>query len=192
VAAGNVVWLMAAPDHDVVTLKRIDPATGRTVAGVRTGDANVAAAIGGDHLWTLTPRGVLQLRDLLSGRVVRRLHALGSAINYSGDTDTPLAADASGLWVLRPGAIVRVSAGGAVRRMPLRVPTVPTVADDGSALWVATGRQYPTGYGLARLEPGTAKRTGTLDLGTHQPKALIPSPRGLWVVCADGTALLVR
>jgi len=34
--------------------------------------------------------------------------------------------------------------------------------------------------------------TGTIELGNHLPRALIPAGSGLWVIATDGTALLVQ
>jgi hypothetical protein len=59
-------------------------------------------------------------------------------------------------------------------------------------LWVATGTQFPARWAIARLDRVTGEPTATLDLGMHRPRTLVPTPRGLWVVATDGTALLVR
>jgi hypothetical protein len=189
-AEGRFVWVQGGHDQ-VFVFKRIDAASGRTIATApATGSGYEAVALGGDSLWALAPTGVLEQRDPESGRVLRRISALPSAIVDAGGT--VLAADASGVWVLRPGLIVHVAGGRVVRRIPLRVPTSPTLGDDGRSLWVATGRQYPARFAIARLDRSTGKPTGTLDLGSHQPKVLVPSPRGIWVIGGDGTALLAR
>ena len=31
-----------------------------------------------------------------------------------------------------------------------------------------------------------------MDLGEHRPQALVPVAGGLWVVCGDGTAVLIE
>jgi hypothetical protein len=103
-----------------------------------------------------------------------------------------LGADATGVWALRPRVLVRVAEGGTVvRRIPVAADSLPIVAADAGKLWLVRGSSGLRSR-LLRLDPATGEQTGSLDLGSHQPQALVPSPRGLWVVCADGVALLVR
>lgn len=184
----GAVWLLSTHSDDL-WLKRIDPATGRTLATLTTSTIGDAIALAGDSLWTLTAQGVLMQRDPDSGRALRRLAGLGSSPNQG---EHVLAADASGVWVLRSGTLVRIPGGGVVRRTPLRSATLPVFAHAGRALWIASTSGFPPRYGLLRVADDTGALTGRLDLGSHQPQALVPSPRGLWVVAADGTVLLVR
>jgi hypothetical protein len=186
------VWLLDTDDaHVGVALwaKRIDPVTGRvlvTLPIVRYGDA---LALAGDSLWTLTHHGDLVQRDPRTGRAVRSwaLAALPAR------SDTVLAADARGVWVLHGSVVIRVEAGGRVARR-IRVParTEPVIAQDGQALWIAAGGGFPPHYRLLRLAGDAGAVTGSVDLTYHQPQALVPSAQGLWMVGADGTALLVR
>jgi hypothetical protein len=189
VAAGDgVVWLLdtQSPTSD---LQRIDPATGRIVATVPTHTPGDAIAIGGDSLWTLDTRGVLTQRDARTGRALRRVPGLGSSI---GVGEKALMADATGVWAVRPRALVRVASGGSVvRRVPLPANALTLLAEDSGELWLARGANGLKPQ-LLRFDRGTGKLTGSLNLGSHPPQALVPSPRGLWVVCADGIALLVR
>jgi hypothetical protein len=189
VAAGDgIVWLLET-QAPKARLERVDPATGRVMATVPTDTSGDAIAIGGDSLWTLDARGVLTQRNPQTGKALRRVSGLGSS---TGSGEKALAADATGVWAVRPGALVRVAGGGSVvRRLPLPTDTLTVFAEGPGEVWLArsAGGLKPR---LLRFDRGTGKLTGSLDLGTHQPQALVPSPRGLWVVCADGTALLVR
>jgi hypothetical protein len=192
VAAGSrTVWLMANSDHPVGSsrLDRIDPATGRTTATVPLPIFGDAIELAGASLWTLTPHGELTQRDPDSGRALRQVVLAAS----TDRGENVLAADVSGVWVLRPGALVRVDAGGKVaRRLPVPAGTLPVLARDGDALWIAQASGFPPRYSVLRLAPDTGATTRTVDLGSHEPRALVPAGGGLWVVGADGTALLVR
>jgi hypothetical protein len=188
-AAGDgAVWRLGTQDPKS-RLERLDPLSGRTIASIPTGTSGDAIAIGGKSLWTLDARGVLTQRDPGTGRTLRRVSGLGSSLGLG---EKVLTADATGVWAVRPGALMRVATGGSVvRRIPLPGDALTVVAEGRGELWLARGA---TGLQprLLRFDRGTGKLTGSLDLGTHQPQALVPSPRGLWVVCSDGTALLVR
>jgi hypothetical protein len=184
----DTVWLL---DTQTATarLRRVDPATGRIILTVPTRTSGDAIAVGGDSLWTLDGRGVLTQRDARTGRALRRVSGLGSS---SGAGEKVLTADATGVWAVRPGALVRVASGGSVvRRVPLPANALTLFAEGPGELWLARGAGGLNPQ-LLRFDRGTGKPTGSLDLGSHQPQALVPSPRGLWVVCVDGTALLVR
>jgi streptogramin lyase len=189
-AAGDgAVWMLGTEDRQI-GLERLDPATGRTTLRLPTPTLGDAIAIGGGSLWTLDAHGVLSRRDPRTGQALRRVPALGSPLGTGGEK--VLVADATGVWLVRPGALVRVTTGGSVvRRIPLPADTMPLLAEARGDLWLARGATgvHPR---LLRFDAGTGKLTGSLDLGSHQSQALVPSPRGLWVVCADGTALLVR
>lgn len=189
-AAGHGrVWLLGTYDENR-WLKSVDPATARSIATIRTRTAGDAIAIGGGSLWTLDSAGVLTQRDANSGRPLRRVPGLGGS---SGAGERVLAADASGVWVLRPRSLVRVEGGSIVRRIPLPAGTLPVLAQSGGDLWVVRSVGSQAKSRLLRIDRGTGAVTGSLTLGaSHQPQALVPSPRGLWVIGADGTAQLVR
>jgi hypothetical protein len=188
-AAGDgVVWRLDT-QNPKSRLERLDPISGKTIASIATGTPGDAIAIGGNSLWTLDARGVLTQRDPGTGRALRRVSGLGSSLGLG---EKVLTADATGVWAVRPGALMRVATGGnVVRRVPLPGDALPVFAEGPGELWLARGAAGLRSH-LLRFDRVTGKLTGSLDLGSHQPQALVPSPRGLWVVCADGTALLVR
>ena len=66
----------------------------------------------------------------------------------------------------------------------------PILAATPGGLWVVASDD-PAGSRLVRYDPRTGKLTGTVDLGSHSPRALVPGPGGLWVVAGDGTVVLV-
>ena len=45
---------------------------------------------------------------------------------------------------------------------------------------------------VVRFDVASGRRTGSVDVSYHVPKALVPTARGLWVVASDGTATLIR
>jgi hypothetical protein len=170
-------------------LKRIDPISGRPITTIPTHTSGDAIAIGGGSLWTLDSAGVLTQRDTGSGRVLRRVSGLGTS---TGTGEKVLAADATGVWVLRPRVLVRVERGRIIRRIPLPTDTIPVLVQSRSTLWVARTGRSGANPRLLRIDRDTGALTGSLNLGAHQPNALVPSPAGVWVITADGTALLVR
>jgi hypothetical protein len=188
----DAVWVLGTEDSfngTFLGVKRVDPATGRTIATVRTGNWGDAAAVAGDALWTITHNGVLAERAPGTGRAVRRW-ALGAAADRG---ENVLAADANGVWVLRPSALVRVDATQrTTRRLPLPAGTLPVVSTSPDALWVAGSSGFPPRNRVRRLAGQTGAATGHVDLGPHQPVALVPSGGGLWIVTADGNAWLAR
>jgi streptogramin lyase len=189
VAVGDgAVWLLDT-QNPKAALHRVDPATGRVIATVSTHTSGDAIAIGGASLWTLDGSGVLTQHDPQTGKALRRVPGLGRNL---GAGEKVLTGDATGVWAVRPGLLVRAVGGGrVVRRIPLPPDTLSVFAMDSDNLWLARGAAGLRSQ-LLRYDRGTGKLTGSLDLGSHQPQALVPSPRGLWVVCGDGIALLVR
>jgi hypothetical protein len=188
-AHDGVVWLLGTQDLRV-GLERLDPANGRTIASVPVRTTGEAIAIGANSLWTLDSRGVLVQRDLLTGRPLRRVPGLGGATDAG---EKVLAADATGVWVLRPGALVRVAGDGpGVRRIPMPADTAALLAQSAGAVWTIRTAGSSPSYQLLRIDPSAGAHTGSLNLGKHQPQALVPAPDGLWVVTADGTALRVH
>jgi hypothetical protein len=152
-----------------------------------------ALAVGGERLWALGTDGTVMAVDG-GGRIVYRLARVAPSRPDAGTgAQGALVADATGAWAVSSDdeTLVRIEGGRVVQRIAVRSALGP-LALAGDAVWVATGDNARFRYNLSRIDPETGKTTATLDLGRHQPKALVPSPQGLWVVAIDGTALLVR
>jgi len=190
VGAGGV-WLFSDPHRGGV--ERIDPASRAVTARASFGEG-AALAVAGDTLWALGTDGTVMALDGSSGRVVHRLARVAPVDpDVIPDTQDALVADATGAWAVgsRDGVLLRIVGGRVVRRIAVGSALGPlAVADD--AVWVAGGDKARFRYRLSRIDPETGKATATVDLGRHRPKALVASPKGLWVIAGDGAALLVR
>ena len=189
-ADGDAVWVLARHDESP-WIKRVDPATAEPVAEARTdaGAVGVAVAIAGGSIWTLDTRGTISQRESEAGGVIRRLAGRGDL----GTGENGLVADARGVWVVSPAreAILRVEGGRVVRRIPVDPGTGPVLARRDGALWVTTGAGRPSRYRLVRIDEDTGAATASVGIGTEQPKALVPTTGGLWVIGSGGTAMLV-
>jgi hypothetical protein len=123
-------------------------------------------------------------------RVVARLTRLLPVRNST--PDNTLAADPGGAWIADPAAraVLHVVGGRVVRRVGLRSAPGPLTLAAG-AVWVTVGDVVSQRYRLLRLSPVTGRVSGTVDLGRHEPRAVVPAAAGVWVVANDGVALRV-
>ena len=103
-------------------------------------------------------------------------------------------ADAAGAWVLstEQGAIFRLEGERITRKLAIDASAKPVLAATRGGLWVAAGDELRGRHRVVRIDPASGKETATVDLGAHRPQALVPVPGGLWVVCGDGTAVLIK
>ena len=183
------VWLL---DWHNPRLQRIDPASHERTATVELPREVVTVAAGGDKtLWGLGPEGTVSSIDGNSLAVQRAPRVAGT----SGEAfANALAADAEGAWVANPEAdvVLRIESGQVVSRIPVGPDPGPVAVGD-DAVWVAYGDRtaLPDNYRLARIDPETDTVAATVDLGRHQPKAILPVGDDVWVIAGDGTALLV-
>jgi hypothetical protein len=172
-------------------LERLDPTTGAVTARVRADAA--ALAISADTVWVLEYDGTLLAVSGATRQVVARLSRLAPVRDLSRYTpDNTLAAGPGGAWLADPAAstVLHVVGGRVVRRVGLRSAPGPLTLAAG-AVWVSTGDVISRRYRLLRLSPATGRITATVDLGHHEPKAVIPTADGVWVVASDGTALRI-
>ena len=110
----------------------------------------------------------------------------------NGDWDAhSIAADRSGAWVIDSagGRLLRLEGDQVVRTLRIG-ETQPIMAKAADGLWVVMSDDARAS-GIARIDPRTGKVTATIGLGSHYPRALVPSREGLWVIAGDGTALLI-
>jgi hypothetical protein len=188
VGAGGV-WVL---DWHNPLLHRIDPASHDRTATVGVPRAAVAAAAGGDRtLWALGQEGTVSSIDGNSLAIQQVPRVAGTLADGFANA---LAADAEGAWVANPqaGMLLRIESGQVVSRIPVGPDPGPVAVGDG-AVWAAYGDHVALrgNYRLARIDPETDEIAAKVDLGRHQPKAILPIGDDVWVIASDGTALLV-
>jgi hypothetical protein len=169
----------------------LDPASGRITRRVAVTDTD-ALALAGGTLWTIQHDGTVIRIDEASGRIARRWPQLAPS-SASGDSTEAIVADATGAWILSTSkaVIYRLQGDRMVQQIPVDEAAEPILARSGRALWTVTGDQASGRYRLSRLDPASGELTASVDVGPHRPRTLIPVPGGLWVVGADGTAVLL-
>jgi hypothetical protein len=186
IGAGGL-WLV---DLDRARLDRIDPASHALTARVPFARA-VALTAADNSLWAIGDDGTVVEVDGDLGRVAQRLR--GVAVAPETRVEGALAADAGGAWVANYGAgsVLQIRAGQVVREIAVGPATGPVALTDGT-LWVASGDDPSRRHRLSRIDPDRGSVTGTVELGNHAPRALVPTGDGVWVIATNGTALLVE
>jgi DNA-binding beta-propeller fold protein YncE len=189
VDGSGALWYV--PDEHRPAIERLDLTTGRPMVRVPFREA-ATLVVGGDLVWALGQDGTVIAIDATTAEVVQRLPQVAGTIDVSAPVTNAIAADARGAWVAdqRDSRLLRIEAGRVVRRVPL-AGEARSVAVAGDELWVGYGDDVRRRYGVARIDPGSGKVLSSFDLGTRDPRALIPEASGVWVVASDGTALLV-
>jgi hypothetical protein len=190
-ADGNV-WVF----RELVATPSLDRLSPRGVATAKIPFYRGAGLAGhGRWLWALAIDGTVLRIDARRARVVHRWPRLAPAgttlVGDAGDDGEGIIADADGAWVLstKDRRILRLEGNRIVR--VLRVgPTQAALAFANGALWVVASDD-PGKAAIDRIDPRTGRVTGTVVLGAHYPRALVPAPGGLWVVAGDGTVVLV-
>ena len=188
-AGGAGVWVRTcAPAEHVVHVDQGGAVTARVPL------ANVdGLAAAGASVWAISRDGTVTQVDADRGRISGRWPQLAPLADASMSASAALVPDGAGAWVLSTGraAIFRIERGRVVRRLAIDAPARPLLAEARDGIWFATADRNGADNRLIRLDPGSGKPTGTLELGHQRPIALIPSGGQLSVVTGDGTILFV-
>jgi DNA-binding beta-propeller fold protein YncE len=201
-ADGGNRWLPEMADGNVwvflelVDTPSLDRLSRRGVAVARIPFYRGAGLAGhGRWLWALANDGTVLRIDARRARVVHRWPRLAPAgtnlVGDAGDDGEGIVADADGAWVIgtKHQQIFRLE-GNRVVRVLRTGPLQPILAYTNGALWVVANDD-PGKAAIDRIDPRTGRVTGTVVLGSHYPRALVPAPGGVWVVAGDGTVVLV-
>jgi DNA-binding beta-propeller fold protein YncE len=189
--SGGAIWV--AQPTDVTTRGGVlarSPVTGRLVARLPVPRAAAVVAVG-TTLWILDPDGTVSQFDGPSKHVVHRLPGVAP---HGGAPDVNrFVADAGGAWVLSDAqaTILRIEDGRVTRRIPVPADT-QILAEDGRSLWLAAGANPGSDHRLRRIDTRTGRVAASVDLGRHQPAAIVPAPAAVYVVTTDGRVLIVR
>jgi hypothetical protein len=181
--ARGVVWVVGAAGA-----LRIDPARNVPDRFVRLGDER-GVVTDGDSVWVLTLGGRLRELDARTGRAV-------------GEVRVPAVPDPGAhLFWGRPGTLTLVTAnriavleranGRRLWETALEGDVRHWVADDG-ALWVHVERAPAAPDRLVRLDAGSGRRTGEVDLPEPGVTGMAVVGGELWVATPGGKLVVVR
>ena len=191
VAVGpDVVWAarrFTMPE----SIERIDPASATVTR--RIGLVNVdGIAQAGATLWAIQHDGTVVQLNAATGRIVRRWPQL--APSEAGGATPRLAPVRDGVWVLSTvkAEIVRIAGGRVVLRTPVDRSVRPLLARAHDGLWIAAGDALGHRNRVIRLDPDSGRATAAIELGDHRPTALVAAGRTLYVITADGRAVVIR
>ena len=195
VVVGGGVWLMQGGCHQPESIVRRDYAGART-ASVTLRRIGALAGAGRD-LWALDLDGTLTQIDARTGHIMHRwpgLAPLSETTTLDAPSRNSLVADGAGVWVLSPGrgAILHVRDGRVVQQIAVDTSARPVLAKTRDGLWIATGDRLSAHNRLIRINPGSGRSTGVVELGIQRPIALVPTDDQLCVLTANGKILFVE
>jgi hypothetical protein len=155
--------------------------------------ANVdGVAQAGATLWAIQHDGTVVQLDAATGRIVRRWSQL--APSEAGGSTPRLAPVRDGVWVLSTvkAEIMRIAGGRVVLRTPVDRSVRPLLARGHDGLWIAAGDALGRHNRVIRLDPDSGRANAAIEVGDHRPTALVAAGRTLYVVTADGRAVVIR
>jgi hypothetical protein len=168
---------------------QIDPATNAPERYVPTGDA---AALGvltdGDSVWMLGIDGRLRQIDARTGRTVRTVRVpVTTGTHLAGTTPGPLMlVDEGRLTAFDP------TNGRVLWRAALEGELRVGAPGRGDTLWGYIDRAPERSDRLVRIDLGTGRRTGELDVPGAGAAGLAEVGRDLWIAHPDGRITVVR
>ncbi len=174
-------------------IRRIDPGTGRD-AGILDIPGVYALAASGKSLWAVATEGTVLRLDGATGAV----RARWPSIAISAGTAAPaLVADPDGAWVLRVGQgaaseAIRLEGRRIVRRLPIPPTARPLLAPAPDGLWTVTEDALHHRNAAVRIDPRTGSVTAQVDLGTHNPTAMLSVDDEIWIASSDGTITVIK
>ena len=193
---GDAAWVAVWATDDNVPREGLYRVDSSTSASRRIGVPSVGSlAAGSRTVWALRTNGELVSLDSLSGRVRHRFPRLITAAGTAAGAHA-LAGDDATAWALATtpsgnGELVRVEGDAVASRRPLPSFTQPVLAVGRDALWTVATDRSGDRYTLNRLDPGTARPTSAVVIGTR-PIALSVVGDEVWALGADGAVVVVQ
>ena len=168
---------------------QIDPASNTPERYVPTGDtAALGVLADGDALWLLDVDGRLRQIDARTGRTVR-------TVRMPVTTSTHLAGGGPGPLMLVDDqrlAAFDPTNGRVLWRTAFEAPLRFLEPGRDDALWAYLDRTPERRDRLVRIDEGTGRRTGQVDLPGAGAAGLAQVGRDLWIAGADGRITVVR
>jgi hypothetical protein len=198
VLAADATGLWLPSDDPGATMERVRAPGRAPTAFLRRKDAyEVAVLATPTTLWAVTDHGTLVEADNVTGRVIHTFPRAVTGNHGTGASGFPehgLAADARGVWLVDQDreVVARFAGGRIVQRIRTGGYTGDAIALSHGSLWVSVTDPLRRRYKIVRFDVASGRRTGSVDVSYHVPKALVPTAHGLWVVASDGTATLIR
>jgi outer membrane protein assembly factor BamB len=168
---------------------QIDPASNTPERYVPTGDTAARGVLAdGDALWLLDVDGRLRQIDARTGRTVRTVRMpVTASTHLAGGTPGPLMlVDDQRLTAFDP------TNGRVLWRTAFEAPLRFLEPGRDDALWAYLDRTPERRDRLVRIDAGTGRRTGRVDLPGAGAAGLTQVGRDLWIAGADGRITVVR
>jgi outer membrane protein assembly factor BamB len=168
---------------------QIDPASNTPERYVPTGDTAAHGVLAdGDALWLLDVDGRLRQIDARTGRTVRTVRMpVTASTHLAGGTPGPLMlVDDQRLTAFDP------TNGRVLWRTAFEAPLRFLEPGRDDALWAYLDRTPERRDRLVRIDAGTARRTGQVDLLGAGTAGLAEVGRDLWIAGVDGRITVVR
>jgi len=181
--AGDGVWVLGSAGA-----LEVDPRSNAPEGFVPSSSGSLGVVPEGDTVWTLDLGGRLRRID---GRSRRALHTLRVPV----DSGTSLIPGGPGLLMLAGGN--RISAldpsdGRTLWQARVEAPSRFWAPAGEDSLWVYLARSPGLPDRVVRLDSGSGRRTGQVDLPEPGAAGLATVGRELWVASPDGRISVVR
>jgi PQQ-like domain len=179
----GVVWVIGAAGALQINPVSNTPQRYLPIAGAERG---VVAS--DDALWLLGLNGRLRQVDARSGRTVRTLRVPVSSGTHLGGGDP------GQLTLVSHGRLTAFDAtnGRVLWRAAFEAPLRSFAAGHDDTLWAFLDRTPERRDRLVRIDAGTGRRTGQVDVSEPGAAGLAPVGRDLWLASPDGRITVVR
>ena len=168
---------------------QIDPASNTPERYVPTGDTAARGVLAdGDALWLLDVDGRLRQIDARTGRTVRTVRMpVTASTHLAGGTPGPLMlVDDQRVTAFDP------TNGRVLWRAAFEGPPRVLAPGRDDTLWAYLDRTPEHRDRLVRIDAGTGRRIGAVDISEPGPAGLAQVGRDLWVASAGGRITVVR
>jgi streptogramin lyase len=179
----GVVWVIGAAGALQINPVSNTPQRYLPIAGAERG---VVAS--GDALWLLGLNGRLRQVDARSGRTVRTVRVPVSSRTHlaGGDPGQLMLVDEERLTAFD------ATNGHVLWRTPLEAPLRFGALGRGDTLWAFLDRTPERRDRLVRIDAGTGRRTGQVDVSDPGAAGLAQVGPDLWLASPDGRITIVR
>jgi hypothetical protein len=166
----------------------VDPATGAPLRYVPVAHAELGIVADGDALWLLGVNGRLRQVDVRTGRTVH-------TVRVPVTTDTHLGPASPGLLTrIGGGSIIAFdpSDGRSLWHATLGAPLNYLAPGSRDSLWVYAIRTPERRDRLVRLDAGSGRQTGQLEVPDAGTVGLVRVGREMWIGHPNGRVTVVR